>query len=321
MAQDKSIKATGATLASDQTSEQPKSKPEDIIKPLDDDDGLTFDFWEDLKDSLPPWIDEVVGITLLIFGILSFISLFIPSEAVVAVAWSKILTSLFGNGSVIVAGALFAFGVALWLPKLGLKIKFSSVQMLAIEITFLAALAVLHLSNSDVELRALARAGQGGGLMGWGLSFPFYWLLGRSVALVLFGVIIIICLIIIIGVQRRQIINTLKRYNQQLQGHSDRLLKTDDAPKIKDELEAFKQIITSPNYRTHIMRIRIDAGNLSPSARASRERRLKAKSIKEKVEKKQVPRPDLDNHPLFANPILFFVFYQKHLYVDHHLQL
>jgi len=300
MAQDKSINSASTTLVSDKNSEQPKSKPEDIIKPLDDDEGLSFDFWEDLKDSLPPWIDEVLGITLLIFGILSFISLFIPSQAVVAVAWSNILKSLFGNGGIIVAGALFAFGVALFLPKLGLKIKFSSVQMLAIEIAFLAVLAVLHLSNSDVELRALARAGQGGGLMGWGLSFPFYWLLGRSVALLLFGAIIIICLIIIIGVQRRQILENLKRYNQKLQKHSEQLLRTSDEPKIKDELEVYKQIITSPNYRTNIMRIRIDSGNLSPSARADRARRLKAQSIKEEVQKKQEPRPDLDNHPLFA---------------------
>ncbi|PJF20476.1 MAG: hypothetical protein CUN56_15985, partial [Phototrophicales bacterium] len=152
---------------SDKTSDTPK--PEDIIKPIEDDDGLEFDFWEDLKDSLPPWIDEVVGITLLIFGTLSFISLFIPSEATVAVAWADILTTLFGNGSVIVAGALFAFGVALWLPKLGVRIRFSSVQMLAIEIAFLASLTLLHLSNNEVELRALARAGQGGGLIGWGI--------------------------------------------------------------------------------------------------------------------------------------------------------
>lgn len=301
MAQDKSIKSASTILASDQTSEIPTAKPEDIIKPLDDDNDLRFDFWEDLKDSLPPWIDEVVGITLLIFGILSFISLFIPSEAVVAVAWSNILTSLFGNGSLLVAGALFAFGVTLWLPKLGLKIKFSSVQILAIEIAFLATLAILHLSNSDVELRALARAGQGGGLMGWGLSFPFYWLLGRSVALLLFGIIIMICLIIIIGVQRRQILDNLKRYNQRLQSQSDRLLKTTDEPKVKDELEVYKEIITAPHYRTNIMRIRINSGNLSPSARANRERRLKAQSIQEEVQKKQEPRPDLDNHPLFAS--------------------
>ena len=299
MAQDKSIKSTVSNLPSETISEQPKTRPEDIIKPLDDDE-TSYNFWEDLADSLPSWIDEVIGITLLIFGILSFISLFIPSEAVVAVAWADILTSLFGHGSIIVAGTLFAFGVALWLPKLGLKIKFSSVQMLAIELLFLASLCVLHLSNSDVELRALARAGQGGGLIGWGLSFPFYWLLGRSVALFLFVMVIMICLVVIVGIQRKQIIETLQKYSRNLQNQSDKLLKIKDESKSNGELEAYKQIITSPNYRTQIMRIRVDPDNLPPSARASRQRRQKAKSIKEAVQRKKEPRPDLDNHPLFA---------------------
>lgn len=299
MAQDNSIKSTLTATQSKKSSEATPAKPEDIIKPLED-ENFDFDFWEDVKDSLPPWMDEVVGITLLIFGILSFISLFIPSEAIVAVAWADILKTLFGNGSIIVAGALFAFGIALWLPKVGVKFKLSSVQMLAIEIAFLATLTLLHLSNSEVELRALARAGQGGGLIGWGISFPFYWLLGRSVALVVFAVIIVVCLVITIGVQRKQLIDMINRYSQRLQAYSDSLLKSPDEPKPKDALELYKQLITSPNYRTHIMRIRINPDTLPPSQRAARERRIKAKSIKEVVQKKNEPRPDLDNHPLFT---------------------
>lgn len=296
MAQDKTLKSTGNT---NQADEQPQLTPDDIIKPLDDED-FNFDFWEDLKDSLPHWMDEVVGFTLVVFGTLSFISLLIPSEAVVAVAWADILTSLFGNGSVLVAGTVFAFGIALWLPKLGLRIRFSSVRLLAIEVAFLAMLGVLHLGNSDVELRALARAGQGGGLIGWGLSFPFYWLMGRSVALLLFVIIIVICLVIVIGVQRRQIVKTIYKYSAKLQSFSDRLLKAQDEPKAKDGLAIYKQLLSSPHYRTHIMRIRIDPDNLPPSVRATRQRRLKAKTIAEEVEKKKENRPDLDNHPLFA---------------------
>ncbi len=298
MAQD-TLKSSNTKPKSDTIEEQPTSKPEDIIKPLDDED-LDFDFWEDLKDSLPPWLDEVVGFTLIVFGTLSFISLFIPSEAVVAVAWADILTTLFGDGGFLVAGALFAFGIALWLPKIGLKINLTSVRLLAIEIAFLGTLAALHLNNSDVELRALARAGQGGGLIGWGLSFPFYWLLGRSVALVLFIAIIIICLIVVIGIKRKQIVTKLQEYSDRLEKFSNRLLTTNEEPKTKDELDVYKQLLASPNYRTHIMRIRIDPDNLPPSVRANRQRRLKAKTIAKEVEKKREPRPDLENHPLFV---------------------
>ena len=47
---------------------------QDILRPLDDPPS-EFDFWEDLKESMPPWINEVVGFALIIFGILSFIFL------------------------------------------------------------------------------------------------------------------------------------------------------------------------------------------------------------------------------------------------------
>lgn len=255
MAQEKSIESQIPHLTSEQSQETPQATPEDIIKPLEDEEQ-DFDFWEDLKDSLPPWLDEVVGFALVIFGILSFISLFIPSEAAVAVAWADMLTTLFGDGSAVVAGTLFAFGIILWLPKAGLRIKFSSVRMLAVEIAFLSTLAVLHLNHSDVELRAMARAGQGGGLIGWGLSFPFYWLLGRSLALVIFGIIIGVCIVVIVGVQRRHLIAFLTECSRQLQNHSSREAQSSDESQKDDALKLYKQLVASPNYRTRIMRIR-----------------------------------------------------------------
>lgn len=302
MAQENSIKTSPVTSETDTKNSEAstKAKPEDIIKPLDDEASLSFDFWEDLKDSLPSWIDEIVGFTLIIFGILSFISLLVPSGAVVAVAWADILTSLFGSGSILVAGGLFVFGVALWLPKFGFDIKFNSARMLAVEIAFLCSLALLHLGSGETELRALARSGQGGGLIGWGLSFPFFWLLGRTVAIAAFTVLLLLCLIVVAGIKRSQIVTRLKSQSAKLQAFSDSLLKVKTVEAPKDELQIYKQLIMSPNYRTHLMRIRVNPENLPPSARASRKRREKVKSIKEEVKKQAEPRPDLDNHPLFA---------------------
>ena len=253
MAQDKSIESQIPQRAPESSPETPQ--PEDIIKPLDG-ELQDFDFWQDLKDSLPPWLDEVVGFALVIFGILSFISLFIPSEAAVAVAWADMLTALFGDGSVGVAGALFAFGIVLWLPKVGLRIKLSSTRLLAIEIAFLAALAVFHLNHGDIELRAMARAGQGGGLIGWGLSFPFYWILGRALALTLFGIIIAICIVAAVGLQRRHITAFLNQTSRQLQDHSEKAMQPAAESQQNSARDLYKQLVTSPNYRTQIMRIR-----------------------------------------------------------------
>ena len=238
---------------------------ESVIKPLED-EQLEYDFWADLKDSLPPWIDEVVGFVLFVFGILSFISLYFPSEALVAVTWADILHKLFGNGSVFVAGTLFAFGILLWLPKAGIRVGFSSVRMLALEIVFLSVLAMLHLSNSDAELRALARAGQGGGLIGWGISYPFYWVMGRQPALAFFALMIVISVVIFIGLRRRHIVAFLGNLSQQLTDYGQ------DSGGALDQnaIGLYRRLATTPSYRTRIMRIRPDPDSIPEELRESR---------------------------------------------------
>ena len=228
----------------------------DVIKPLED-ATPDFDFWEDLKESMPPWMNEVVGFALFVFGILSFISLYIASDALVAVTWADMLTALFGDGAIFVAGALSAFGVALWLPKVGIRFRFSSARMLALEIIFLAFLASLHLSHSDSELRALARAGQGGGLIGWGLSYPFFWILGRQAALAFFALLIAACAVIALGLRRQRVASFLTSFGGKLQLFSELSKKATKPPPEDDESGAiYQRLAEEPAYRAQIMRIR-----------------------------------------------------------------
>ena len=242
---------------------------ESVIKPLED-EQLEYDFWQDLRDSLPPWIDEVVGFVLFVFGILSFISLYFPSEALVAVAWADILQKLFGNGSVFVAGTLFAFGILLWLPKAGIRVGFSSARMLALEIVFLSVLAMLHLSNSDAELRALARAGQGGGLVGWGISYPFYWVMGRQPALAFFTLMIAVSVVVFIGLRRRHIVAFLGNLSQQLRDYGQESGQSRDSALDQIGIGLYRRLATTPGYRTRIMRIRPDPENIPDELRKSR---------------------------------------------------
>ena len=228
----------------------------EIVRPLEEPPS-EFDFWEDLKESMPPWINEVVGFALIIFGILSFISLYIASDALVAVTWANMLTALFGDGAIFVAGALSAFGVVLWLPKVGLRFRLSSARMLALEIIFLSVLAILHLGNSDTELRALARAGQGGGLIGWGLSYPLYWILGRPAALAFFSGLIGICAVAAVGLRRRHLSTLLARFGGKLQLFSERSAKSRlEIPEDSESRTIYQRLAVSPTYRANIMRIR-----------------------------------------------------------------
>ncbi len=240
-----------------------------IIKPLEE-APPDFDFWEDLRASLPPWVNEVVGFALIVFGILSFISLYIAADALVAVTWADMLTSLFGDGAIFVAGALFAFGLLLWLPKVGIRVRLSSARLLALEIVFLSLLALLHLANSDSELRALARAGQGGGLIGWGLSYPFFWIMGRSAALAFFCAVIGICAVVVVGLRRRHLASVLSRLGGNLQRLSERA-RSEPAEEEDDARQIYERLAESPAYRNQIMRIRPNPANLPEDLRETRE--------------------------------------------------
>ena len=244
---------------------------QDVIKPLDD-GAAEFDFWEDLKASMPPWINEVVGFALIVFGALSFISLYIAADALVAVTWADILTSLFGNGAIFVASALFVFGILLWLPKAGIRFRFSSLRMLALELIFLSLLAILHLGNSDTELRALARAGQGGGLIGWGLSYPFYGILGRPAALVFFSVLTAACGVVAVGLRRSHFSSLLTGLGGKLRAYSEVADQADTTlPQDDESRTIYQRLAGSPAYRAQIMRIRPSPDPPQAPARADRQ--------------------------------------------------
>ena len=94
--------------------EKPVEPPAPVAEPavpLTVDDLPKFDgaveptFWDDVRDSLPDWLDEILAIALLIFGILSFLALFDTSGAAVAIAWAEILRQLFGLGSLLAVEA------------------------------------------------------------------------------------------------------------------------------------------------------------------------------------------------------------------------
>lgn len=243
---------------------------QDIIKPLEE-AAQEFDFWEGLKESLPPWINEVVGFAMIVFGILSFVSLFIASDALVAVTWADMLISLFGDGAVLIAATIFALGVVLWLPKAGIRIQLGSARLLALEIIFLSILAILHLLQSDSELRALARAGQGGGLIGWGLSYPFFWILGRSAALSVFAALIAICAVVATGLRRRHIVALFSRFGIRLKLFSETSRKAAAPVQNAESQNLYRKLAESPGYRTRIMRIRPNTDNPLDETNPSRQ--------------------------------------------------
>ncbi len=227
------------------------------------------EFWDSVFDGIPPWLDEISAIGLLIFGVVSFLSLSdVSSNAPLSRAWSDTLTSLFGYGSLLVSAGIFALGVVILLPKIGLTINFPPRRILAIQIAFLAMLALLHLSAGDTELRAIARAGEGGGYIGWGMSVIFSWAFGQSVALIIWAVVLAISIGVTIGIRASQISEILETLSTWLGSFGKKI-----APP-----KAIKSSITAPTSslpnnptailpNTDIVRIRPKLEELPPSLR------------------------------------------------------
>jgi len=168
------------------------------------------EFWDNLLDSLPPWGDEIAAIILIVFGVVSFLSLLnVSSDATISNAWSMALTSLFGYGSAIVSFAIFGLGVIILLPKLGIVIRFPTRRILALEFAFLAALALLHLASGETELRSLARLGRGGGQVGWALSTLVSTLVGPPIAGLIWAIVLFVALGIAIGADRELVVRAL----------------------------------------------------------------------------------------------------------------
>ncbi len=233
------------------------------------------EFWDDLLDSLPPWFDEITGIVLLVFGVISLMALFgVAGDAVLAKSWSDALTSLFGMGSFVVAAGIVIAGVLIFLPKIGINVNITTGRVLALEIAFLCLLGLLHLSQRDGELRAIARAGEGGGNLGWGVVVLPVSLLGVPVTLVLLVTIMTLALGVVVGIRYQQVARWLSKARDYLSQRGETLAATPIPERRKH-----KPVIVPPpsiaekaelprlDRRTLIVRVRANPENLPPSLR------------------------------------------------------
>jgi hypothetical protein len=235
-------------------------------------------FWENLIDALPPWFDEISAIVLLVFGVISLMAVLnVSSDATLAIAWSNALTQLFGDGGILVSIGIFALGVIILLPKAGIVVHFSVRRVLALEIAFLTTLAILHLAANDPAPRALARAGEGGGYIGWGISWPMSWLFGTSVALALCFGMLVFSIGLAIGIHRSQVSEWLEQASDKLEELGNTLLGRPNGDKETpvEQNNGLTPVDRVPplaldaalGKRFSVMRIRPDLENLPPSQR------------------------------------------------------
>lgn len=225
------------------------------------------EFWESLLDAIPPWGDEIAGIVMLVFGFVSLISIFdVTSNAPLAKAWADVLTGLFGYGALIVALGFFALGGFIFLPKFGIKLRISAGRVLALELAFLAVLALLHLTAGDHEYRAIARAGEGGGLIGGALASLVGGALGTTTAIILFTLLLLITIGVVVGIRASQVRALLQRFSTRLHTYADRV-NTETRRYLGASSVKTPATYGSRSPAHSLVRIRPDRANLPPSLR------------------------------------------------------
>ncbi len=171
------------------------------------------------------WIDEVAAILLIVFGMVTLLSLLSTSSmAVLSNQWSNTIRQIFGYGGAIVLSIMIiGAGLLIILPRIGVRVHMPWQRILTLEIAYLAFLAVLHLLAHDPEPRALARSGQGGGYIGWALSDLIFKLLGSGLAIVFFSTVMLVSLGMTFGVRRAHIRQGLLGASKRLEAFAERM--------------------------------------------------------------------------------------------------
>lgn len=122
--------------------------------------------------------NEIIGILLMGLACLGFVLLYANNESAVAVTAVKLLRILAGEGSAGIFVVLAALGISL----MGKNKKAIRLRITGILLLWLVLEGVLHLSSGSnyqsAELFAMGRTGQGGGLIGAGLSILLVNVLG-----------------------------------------------------------------------------------------------------------------------------------------------
>lgn len=272
--------ATPTSTSEKPTPAQPTAQPSLDLKdrppdPLDG-YGVAPEFWDRILSVLPEWGDEISAIVLIVFGIVSFLSLFdLSAEAPLARSWSGALTGLFGYGSIIVSGAILGMGILILLPKIGVRIQFPPYRLLALEVAFIAALALLHLSVGDQEMRAVARAGQGGGIIGGAMAEVVARAFGTSNAAILYAGMLFIGIGVAVGIRAEQVTEWLNRNGKRLQIYADKAAEAAAPHRTRAGQRAMAKVdpVMARNMNSarspvnSLMRIRPDPSHLPPSQR------------------------------------------------------
>ncbi len=272
-------------------------------------DTLGSEFWDLILDSFPPWIGEIGAFILVLFGILSLLSVFnVAGDAFITNAWARAITTAFGYGSIIVSLGILCLGIALFLPNVGFEIRFPVHRVVATEIWFLSTQALMHLFVSGTfEMRALARSGQGGGLVGWALSAPVVELIGSFPVSLFYMLTFAISFTVMVGVTHSKLKHFLNVTEVAFQKLSERFAEKPNLNRVRRRNERLKREAAiryrasrignalDPVLSTPVLHIKPNLDHLPPALRKPNKSNPSSAELKGDL--------GLVEHPLFNRAI------------------
>lgn len=143
---------------------------------------------------------EVWGLILILLGVVTLLAMLSPRQGALTSWWIEQLGRLVGDGVLLLV--LLMIGVGLWgvLRGVGRLAYVPWYRPLGALFIFVALVTALHMDGSitDVQALSMARAGEGGGLLGYGLSellirafgYPLAWVLIAATGLL--GVVLLL---------------------------------------------------------------------------------------------------------------------------------
>ncbi len=138
---------------------------------------------EMLLDFLAEFGRELAGLCIALFGLLVLAGLFTPANSLLTRLYDA--TRLFLGAAAIPAALLLAgVGIILIANRYSERLSLAWQQIFGFEVILFSLAGILHALSPAESPQAAARAGQGGGHIGWLVSMPFINLLGTAGAVV-----------------------------------------------------------------------------------------------------------------------------------------
>jgi S-DNA-T family DNA segregation ATPase FtsK/SpoIIIE len=193
-------------------------------------------FFVDSLRGRPAWVDDLFALFLISLGMVTLLTLLnaSPAAAITSLSdqWADLITQIFGRaGAIVFSLSVAGLGGWLILPRAGIKIALTWRRLLAIEVAFLAFLALLHLLANDPEPRSLARSGWGGGHIGWAIGEIMAKLFGSGLSILFFTSLMIVMLGAAVGVRRKHVRSALRTTGKRLEAFGAAIKKAATTPR------------------------------------------------------------------------------------------